>query len=92
MKKEILLGQKFNRLLVIAESKPINKRAAWLCQCDCGVNKIVKSEELKNGDTKSCGCLNKEKRIERAATRLSRRSVRPDLSARTPATVATSGA
>jgi len=68
MKKENLLDQKFGRLLVIAEAEPVGtrKRAAWLCRCDCGNQKIVKSEELKNGDTKSCGCLNDEKRKERA--------------------------
>jgi hypothetical protein len=68
MKKENLLNQKFGRLLVLAEAAPVGvrKRPAWLCQCDCGNQKIVKSEELKNGDTKSCGCLNQEKRKERA--------------------------
>lgn len=70
MKKENLLGQKFTRLLVIAEAEPVGvrRRPAWLCQCDCGNQKIVKSEELKNGDTKSCGCWNQEKRKERANT------------------------
>lgn len=69
MKKENLLGQKFARLLVIAEAEPVGarRRPAWLCQCDCGTQKVVKSEELKNGDTKSCGCLNDEKRKERVS-------------------------
>jgi hypothetical protein len=68
MKKENLLSQKFERLLVIAEAEPVgkNKRTAWLCQCDCGNQKVVKTEELKSGDTKSCGCINQEKRKERA--------------------------
>jgi hypothetical protein len=66
--KHNLLGQKFARLLVIAEAEPVGvrQRTAWLCQCDCGIQKIIKTEELKNGDTKSCGCLNDEKRKERA--------------------------
>lgn len=66
MKKENLLGQKFARLLVIAEAEPINKRVAWLCQCDCGNTKIIKAGDLKDNSTKSCGCLNEEKRKERA--------------------------
>src|ERR1700679_782279 len=68
MKKDNLLNKRFTRLLVIAEAEPVGDRhrSAWLCQCDCGNTKIVKSEELKNGDTKSCGCLNDEKRKERA--------------------------
>lgn len=68
MKKENLLGQTFARLLVIAEAEPVGtrRRTAWLCQCECGNTKVVKADELKSGDTKSCGCLNDEKRKERA--------------------------
>jgi len=66
MKKENLLGKIFDRLTVIAEAKNINKRAAWLCRCACGKEKIIKAEALKNKDTKSCGCLNEEKRKERS--------------------------
>lgn len=70
MKKENLLGQKFARLLVTAEAEPVGvkRRTAWLCQCDCGSTKIITAEELKSGGTKSCGCLNQEKRVERAST------------------------
>lgn len=32
----------------------------WLTKCDCGNEKIVKSDYLNNGNTKSCGCLQKE--------------------------------
>jgi len=68
MKKENLLGQKFGRLTVIGKAEPIGKRnrMAWLCLCDCGTEKIIKSDGLKSGDTKSCGCLNNEKRSQRA--------------------------
>ena len=67
MKKESLLDQKFGRLLVIAEAQPVGprRRTAWLCVCDCGEEKVIQSGELKNGDTKSCGCLNKEMNVER---------------------------
>jgi len=37
-----------------------NKRAIWLCRCDCGRKTKVTSHELNTGDTKSCGCLNLE--------------------------------
>jgi hypothetical protein len=68
MKKEDLLGQRFGRLVVIGEAEPIGKRkrTAWLCRCDCGIVKPIKAEHLKDGTTKSCGCLNDEKRSERA--------------------------
>ena len=68
MKKKNLLGQKFHRLTVIDFAEPIGprKRTAWLCRCDCGTIKIVKQDYLQQNHTKSCGCLNNEKRSERA--------------------------
>lgn len=61
-KKLDLVGQKFNRLTVLETVDAINKRTAWRCKCDCGNIKIVKTECLKSGDSKSCGCLNNEQR------------------------------
>lgn len=63
--KEDLLNQRFSRLLVIEPAESINGKSSWKCLCDCGNIKIVKAKYLKNGDTKSCGCLNIEKRKER---------------------------
>lgn len=60
-----LSGQKIFRLTVIKEvNKPEhlkskNKRY-WLCKCDCGIEKIVESSNLRNGHSKSCGCLKNE--------------------------------
>lgn len=56
-----LTGQKFGRLTVI-EFSHIDKRgnACWLCKCDCGNKKIINNANFKNGNTKSCGCLQKE--------------------------------
>ena len=53
-----LLGQRFGNLVVIQEAQnKDNGRTAWLCQCDCGNTKIIGTKELRNGETKSCGCL-----------------------------------
>ncbi|MDR1631151.1 MAG: AP2 domain-containing protein, partial [Oscillospiraceae bacterium] len=30
----------------------------WRCVCDCGNEKLVPAANLKNGGTKSCGCIN----------------------------------
>jgi len=65
MKKLNLVGQKFNRLTVIKFAYIKNKRTAWLCKCDCGNFTIVVNSSLKNGDTKSCGCLKRDKTIEK---------------------------
>jgi hypothetical protein len=56
-----LTGQKFGRLTVIARadnSKYGNAR--WCCKCACGGEAIVVSNNLRRGQTKSCGCLQPE--------------------------------
>lgn len=55
----------FGRLKVIsrAEShitKGGNVIGQWLCICSCGKEKIVLTNSLLQGKTKSCGCLSKE--------------------------------
>lgn len=56
MKALDLSGQKFGRLTV-GERVPGIGKPHWNCVCDCGKPKIVSSSNLKNGHTKSCGCL-----------------------------------
>lgn len=57
-----LTGLKFNRLTVIKYSGKTKRGISkWLCLCDCNNKVIVNSDSLKNGHTKSCGCLNIEK-------------------------------
>ena len=58
MKFEDLTNKKFNKLLVISLAEKKNTRYYWLCKCDCGNNKIIAGSKIKNGQTKSCGCLN----------------------------------
>lgn len=61
-------GTKFNRLTVIKlHHKDKRWRRYYLCQCDCGNKKVIQGTLLKNGNTKSCGCLSKE---TKAATAL----------------------
>lgn len=50
------------RLVLKTDKKRIN---LWECKCDCGNFIIVRSTNLKNGHTRSCGCLNTQKRKER---------------------------
>lgn len=61
--KKNLIGQKFNRLLVISEEPRVSKQdgVKWKCLCDCGNQSIVRSDKLTLNLTKSCGCLEKEK-------------------------------
>jgi hypothetical protein len=64
-----LKGKKFGRLLVL-DYVGLNKhsRSIWECLCDCGMTAVVEGFKLKSGHTKSCGCLNIEKLIERSTT------------------------
>ena len=57
-----ITGQKFGRLTVIkVVSKNKHRQYKWECQCDCGnISKVI-SSQLRNGHTKSCGCLHKDK-------------------------------
>lgn len=53
------VGKKYG-LLTVIEQAPSNENgnAQWLCQCECGAKTIVLGNNLRNGNTKSCGCLN----------------------------------
>ena len=53
-----LTGQRFNRLTILEYDKEKSKpgRAYWICKCDCGNIKSIRSDQLKNGNTRSCGC------------------------------------
>ena len=60
-----MIGEKFNRLTVIAESEKIangknSMQSAWLCKCECGAEFIAAQYKLKSGRTKSCGCFASE--------------------------------
>lgn len=59
-KLEDLTGKNFGRLTVINRCENISGRVAWNCICECGNEAKVISKSLKNGNTKSCGCLHKE--------------------------------
>ena len=56
-----LSGKRFGRLTVIKEAnKKRGYNKFYLCKCDCGKYTKVINSSLTNGDTKSCGCLQKE--------------------------------
>ena len=67
MKKNELDGKTYGRLTVLRDdgSRTKSGRVLWLCKCSCGNKVHVQSQNLKNGRTKSCGCLNDEKKRER---------------------------
>lgn len=59
-KREEIIGKRFGRLTVISFHGIKNKRAHFLCKCDCGNEIIARMDHLISGATQSCGCLQKE--------------------------------
>jgi len=55
-----LLGQKFGLLTVLKFEELLKHRTRWLCECKCGKQVVVRSDHLRRGKTRSCGCLKGE--------------------------------
>lgn len=53
-------GERFGRLTVIERAPTLNGRSRWTTRCDCGTDKVIKTSSLVTGNTRSCGCLNRE--------------------------------
>lgn len=52
------VGNRYGRLVVIARAENSkHNRRQWLCKCDCGQECVVIGENLRSGQTRSCGCL-----------------------------------
>lgn len=51
-----LSGSRFNMWTVQSFSHRQNSGYYWNCLCDCGTVKKIKSNHLKSGASKSCGC------------------------------------
>ena len=57
-----MTGQTFGKLLVIGRAddkiyKNGKRKIMWHCKCECGNEIDVLGSCLRNGGTKSCGCL-----------------------------------
>jgi len=55
-----ITGNKYGRLTVIERAPNKKKKPMWNCLCECGNKITARSDQLKCGDTKSCGCFRKE--------------------------------
>lgn len=54
-----IVGDRYNHLVVIEFAYRKPSGAYWKCRCDCGNITIARGSKLRNGHTKSCGCLHK---------------------------------
>ena len=56
-----LVGERYGRLTVVEFERIQNHKSYWKCVCDCGLTVIASGNNLRSGNTKSCGCLHREK-------------------------------
>src|SRR5689334_3304953 len=54
-------GKRYGRWMVVRRADAIyGRRSAWLCMCDCGIERVVDGYTLRCGDSASCGCWSAE--------------------------------
>lgn len=63
-----LINEKFGRWVVLSQGPKKNTHYSWVCKCECGTTREVLGIHLKNGKTKSCGCLKIENNVKRLTT------------------------
>lgn len=64
--QDTLVGKKFGNLVVQKLAyRGKDSKKYWECQCGCGRVCLVQESHLKNGHTKSCGCLRKKRMTNR---------------------------
>lgn len=58
MKRLNIVGHRYGMLEVISDAgNDLTNRSQWLCKCECGNTAIIQGTRLRNGNTRSCGCL-----------------------------------
>lgn len=63
-KKYDIIDQTFERWTVLKELDIRNGERFYLCRCKCGTEREVRRNSLVTGNSKSCGCLRKERMKE----------------------------
>lgn len=64
-----LTRKRYGRLTVIElAGRDSRGKVMWKCQCDCGNTTVVRADCLRDGNTASCGCLQKERMRDWATT------------------------
>lgn len=68
-KKVDRIGRRYSRLIVLSEEgRTPSGQVMWRCQCDCGATLVVAGGNLTSGNSKSCGCFDRECKAERTTT------------------------
>jgi hypothetical protein len=57
----IRIGAKFGRWVVVGPAEPEPRHGArWLCRCQCGAVRVIRSDNLRSKSSRSCGCLRRD--------------------------------
>lgn len=57
-----MVGLTFGKLTVLKRDETKQTAAAyWICQCECGNQKSIRGDRLRNGEAVNCGCEKKER-------------------------------
>lgn len=64
-----LTGARFGHLSVVAYGGQYGHDTLWLCRCDCGNEKKIRSGVLRRGEANGCGCLRSRSHLIHGRTR-----------------------
>jgi hypothetical protein len=64
------IGNAYGRLRVVAKAPIVKGGARWVCECECGKSSVVVGTLLRNGTTRSCGCLARDKSRDRGRAKI----------------------
>jgi hypothetical protein len=56
----VSVGMQIGRWTITGGPQKRGYRKAWTCKCECGSERIILDQALKDGTSKSCGCLMRE--------------------------------
>jgi hypothetical protein len=61
---DLSVGDKFGKLTIVGEPISMNWILYYPCKCECGGEKHIRSQALREGRTISCGCHQKKRASE----------------------------
>lgn len=72
---KMIIGNKYNRLTAIEPTNQrIDGKIVWRYLCECGKEHVTAGRDVARGNTKSCGCLQKEMSLKRSTTHGAKRN------------------
>lgn len=54
-----MIGRESGELVVVAFSRKNGKHSFWQCLCSCGESSVVRSDNIIEKSTRSCGCVHR---------------------------------